>query len=377
MSSSRILSQLHKSNWNGYFRRGINQKATNYSNPILRYYEFLQSEQGKKAITIFIPGFSLITSISLVLGDWACLHTYINNFETLEDEEKRRNFNKLLFLKERPLHYSEKMRSLTQEVAKDLKISDKFVNEIRLFRSNSPFPIPLGIQKNNSCPPYIGYPFFTDWISSNDIDLKKNIFKTYWNPLSAKGFEFINVNCTPEDKKIFIFSDNARKFMLGKTILDTDSDRLIIRILLPLLGINGAHFIILILKKRLKNVFRYLPLRMAFYAMVCSSVLSTTLMTYTVASIESEFTHIKTLCSLSEEYRIGGIEYYNKLREINIFLRENIKYGEFYFSENGELSKSWYRLHIGSLNTLLRKEKYCEEFSTDLDDNIFTLLSSA
>uniref|UniRef100_A0A0K2UYG6 Transmembrane protein 177 n=1 Tax=Lepeophtheirus salmonis TaxID=72036 RepID=A0A0K2UYG6_LEPSM len=305
MSSSRILSQLHKSNWNGYFRRGINQKATNYSNPILRYYEFLQSEQGKKAITIFIPGFSLITSISLVLGDWACLHTYINNFETLEDEEKRH------------------------------------------------------------------------WISSNDIDLKKNIFKTYWNPLSAKGFEFINVNCTPEDKKIFIFSDNARKFMLGKTILDTDSDRLIIRILLPLLGINGAHFIILILKKRLKNVFRYLPLRMAFYAMVCSSVLSTTLMTYTVASIESEFTHIKTLCSLSEEYRIGGIEYYNKLREINIFLRENIKYGEFYFSENGELSKSWYRLHIGSLNTLLRKEKYCEEFSTDLDDNIFTLLSSA
>ncbi|QQP36821.1 Uncharacterized protein FKW44_022030 [Caligus rogercresseyi] len=129
------------------------------------------------------------------------------------------------------------MASLLAEVVKDMKLRSASARKIHLFPSNSPCPLSLGLAESLFSDAWIGYPFFMDWASPEDVKLEGAVLKTYWNPLSAKGFDF-------KSGESFLFSEAACKFSLGKAYLDASPDRIYKRILLPIIGINAAHIVI-------------------------------------------------------------------------------------------------------------------------------------
>ncbi|XP_040579989.1 transmembrane protein 177 isoform X2 [Lepeophtheirus salmonis] len=311
MSSSRILSQLHKSNWNGYFRRGINQKATNYSNPILRYYEFLQSEQGKKALFVGATIFSFGVFVVKLLPQASLSQKYIQMFyQSYYSPEKVTPVTQAFG------------QSIINNVVQDMGLLQRQAESLKFFVGNFAEPAVFGSFAFGSV--LVGYPPFFNIFSHEELP---DMLKVKFGMKVGDDVPEIS-NIRSREGKAFrdtlYLSDDAKKFALAREMnwaLDTP---VFVPPAISGLAVHINYGVCRYFNFLLPFLSKSLGQRYGIYFTV-------SFFFYVLHKKAQDFFYNNRICKADEKaallgscYREGGVEYYDKLLRRNVSLRELI-----------------------------------------------------
>lgn len=152
-----------------------------------------------------------------------------------------------------------------------------------------------------------------------------------------------------------IFSEPAKKYSIARELILTDNLRILIKsVTVPITSLPIYALGYSIINRLPTNSFK---IRVMAFFLLCNVGICIFLLIRTI--IENSFQHNadKKVCDLGEEYIRGGIEYYDKLIQRNLVLRNIIPNGNNIYSEKGnELSI----ISIFSELSLTYRKKYLE-----------------
>lgn len=130
------------------------------------------------------------------------------------------------------------------------------------------------------------------------------------------------------------FSESAKKYSIARELCLTDNSRIFIKslsfptILMPMYAFGNT-----IITSLPANPFRVRAL--AFF-LLCNLGLFVWVLVRSAIENFYQFDADKKVCNISEEYIRGGIEYYEKLMQRNLALRNIIPGGDELYSDQGD-----------------------------------------
>lgn len=155
--------------------------------------------------------------------------------------------------------------------------------------------------------------------------------------------------------KSLILSEPAKKYSIARELILTDNYQIFFKsvsftvTLLPMYAL-GYHIISLLPAKPFK-------IRALAFFFLCNVGIFICLLARTAIENYYQFSADKIVCNISSEYIYGGIEYYEKLIQRNLALRNIIPDGKNIYSEQGNKREL---ISLLSELSLTYRKKYLE-----------------
>lgn len=172
------------------------------------------------------------------------------------------------------------------------------------------------------------------------IPLNSDCFSTQVNnapvPWSTPGGERL--------RNSLILSQDAKKFAVARELHGIQSDPIISHALVPSVAVTIAYTIALGINKRLNLYIRPRSLRLCLYGLASVFGYTVYILGKDMGNVKKEADGDETVGKMGKTYAAGGVEFYEKVLERNIALRELMgKDGEGLFTVmgNDEVSYEW------------------------------------
>ncbi|XP_001947318.2 transmembrane protein 177 [Acyrthosiphon pisum] len=230
-----------------------------------------------------------------------------------------------------PVPLSESLKKRHDDVIQDFKLTDFKKAFVKPFTAKGINPVNVGCL-NTRMGSYIGIPTIYDLNSVDDISILNiadlNLQKQYTKLINDKsefGQQFL---------KSLILSEAAKKYSIARELMLTDSHRIFIKsvlssvVLMPMYALGSYVY----------NGLPPNPARVRMLALFLLSNIGVLLWFFTRTAIENFYQKKadEKVCDIGEEYIKGGIEYYEKLIQRNLALRNILPDGENMYSKEGD-----------------------------------------
>ncbi|XP_025195431.1 transmembrane protein 177-like [Melanaphis sacchari] len=230
-----------------------------------------------------------------------------------------------------PVALSESLRKRYDDVIHDLKLTDFNKAFVTPFTAKGINPINVGCL-NTRMGSYIGIPSIYNLNSADDVsilnaadlNLQKQHIKLL-NDNSEFGQQFV---------KSLILSEPAKKYSIAREVMLTDNQRILIKSILPSVVLMPIYAFGNFIYYRLPPN----PVRVRTLALFLVSNIGVIVWVLIRTATENFYQKKadEKLCDISEEYIKGGIEYYEKLIQRNLALRNILPNGENIYSKEGD-----------------------------------------
>lgn len=197
----------------------------------------------------------------------------------------------------------------------------------------------------------LGVPYFFEWKSVKEVDLKKLRHKStyhFGNLFSDHILTLEDLELTDEEinelKETFVLSDKAKKFAVAQKLIEMESlGDWFFYTSVPF----GAAWLGHMMSAHFNDVFKMLErpwfVRYALYSVYASLGLSLVLLLYTKQQNDVDKSADERLILMGRDYLEGGKEFYSKETQRGLLLRKGLgERGKKFYSEDGELERLWY-----------------------------------
>ncbi|XP_050436110.1 transmembrane protein 177-like [Adelges cooleyi] len=223
-----------------------------------------------------------------------------------------------------PIKLSESLKKRYDEVVKDIKLTEFQMAFVAPFVVDSLKPTNIGCINTRSGA-YIGIP---NYFECNSVDELQS--------LDSEEIQQVNINPEYSEQlmKTLTLSESAKKYAIAHELINTDNIRLYIQavtptlVLMPMYAVGHTVFSSLPANPssiRAFAFFIFCNIGMWFYYIIRKN-------------INDYYQHDTdtVISEMGDEYIKGGLEYYDKLIQRNIILRNILPNGDRIYSEKGD-----------------------------------------
>nr|ACO14556.1 Transmembrane protein 177 [Caligus clemensi] len=286
--SSRIFSQFFKKNWREYFsKRGLHRPSGGKQNSTYQYFNYLQTDAGRKAMFVGASFLSVGVFVVKILPQTSLTQRYV--------------------------------QGIINKVVQDMELSQSEANDLKVFAANLAEPSAMGSFRFGSV--LLGYPPFFNVFSEDDLP---DMLKARFGLKVGDDVPEISTIRSREGKSFrdsLYLSDDAKKFAISRELYWALDTPLFVP---PALSAITVHLIYV----TCRAINSFLPLLYKSFSQRWGMYLGVTFIYYVLHKKSQDFFFNSRICGadkkaaeISPSYQDGGIEYYEKLLKRNAALR--------------------------------------------------------
>ncbi|TRY75888.1 hypothetical protein TCAL_16846 [Tigriopus californicus] len=247
---------------------------------------------------------------------------------------------------------------------------------VTLFQIRHMFPFVMGLPAKSV---FCGIPLHFQWSDESQVDLKSippHVVWLYGSRFTTVELGLDESKVAKEDFKSFkeclILSEKAKRFAIAQQVFPTVNHHHFALFMLPFVAIHACFFAGFGLLKdpSMSQGMKRLKLPIAAGFALLAPLLAFIVMGHYYYNLvqrwDSYLTH-----SLDSEYVEGGVEYLEKTLKIGKLLRQYVKFGDYYFQEDGQQINYWFDVSQMSPDPNSRLSNFKEflESKTESDGN--------
>jgi len=272
-----------------------------------KFYGFFSTLRGQKIVgSVWVVG-SALGVLWHVAPHWFFLNQVKDIYQS--------------YSKGYPTPVEQEMKDMINEVAADMKLKETEINSMNVFTLTMTEPFAWGELGRDAL---LGYPEYFNWTDVEQVPIRKMRFGAV---LDTGGDHYLSQaqlesEATASFCSSMILSNDAKKFSIAREIERTKTEPYMFN------GVSSFCFILLtyniarIINKKMYMFKRPPIFRGAVYATLLPAMMLSYFLSKDIFSRHVDRELTKRAAAISPEYAKGGLEYYQKVLQRNVALRE-------------------------------------------------------
>lgn len=270
-------------------------------------------------------------------------------------------------------------QSLLAKVVEDVNGKPLPKKKLTLFQIKHLSPFVMGLPTKGA---FCGIPLHFQWTEPSQVDLKSIPSHAIW----LYGSYFTTINFDLDESKIakddlvafkecLVLSEKAKKFALAQQIFPTVNYHHFVLFVLPFITIHSCFFAAFGLLKdpKMLAIIKHFKVPLAVGFALLAPVFTYNLLGTYFYNLVLRWDSFATRSLKESDYIEGGVEYLEKSLTLGKLLRQYMKFGDYYFDEDGEPITYWFdvsqvspklQYRLKSFKEFLQKEAKSDAKST-------------
>ncbi|XP_045107493.1 transmembrane protein 177-like [Portunus trituberculatus] len=217
------------------------------------------------------------------------------------------------YRKGQPISVPDKVTALVEKVMEEMEVEEEVKGQVKMYTTYG-FDLFHAGSLRSANGSILGLPSSLKWDGDLDFDgsgVMVNSAPVQWNSDAGKAL-----------KNSLILSENAKKFAIAREIAGMRTSQAVTQASIPCTGLLVAYCISLGINKRLNLYAKPRFLRLCLYSIASLFGYSAYVLVKDIDSVASDGRGDGEAAAMGRAYIEGGVEFYEKVLQRNIALRE-------------------------------------------------------